>query len=220
VNTAISYYTKGEIAGFLLDARIRHATNGTKSLDDAMRLAYQRYSGARGYTAAEFRQAAEEVAGVPLAAWFHTALESTEELDYSEALNWFGLRFKPDEPPKPDAPPRVEKAWTGLTTSVVNNRLVVTEVRRETPGYEAGFNVQDEILGIDDYRVRPDQLAARLEFYRPGDAVSILIARRDQLMRIETTLGAEPRPVWKLEVDPKATDDQKAHLKAWLERAL
>jgi predicted metalloprotease with PDZ domain len=185
-----------------------------------MRLAYQRYSGERGYKSAEFRQVAEEVAGAPLAAWFARTLESTEELDYDEALEWYGLRFKPEEAPKPDSPPKVEKAWTGLATSVVNNRLVVTEVPRGTPGYLAGFNVQDEILGIDDYRVRPDQLSARLEFYRPGDGVSFLIARRDQLMRLDATLGVEPRAAWKLEVDPKATDSQKAHLKAWLEGAL
>src|SRR5947199_4787989 len=40
-NSGISYYTKGEVVAFLLDARIRRATAGKKSLDDAMRLAFQ-----------------------------------------------------------------------------------------------------------------------------------------------------------------------------------
>lgn len=220
VNTAISYYTKGAIVGFLLDAKIRRATNGAKSLDDVMRLAFRRYSGARGYTPAEFRQTAEEVAGVPLSDWFATTLETTEELDYGEALAWFGLRFKPEEPPQPDAPPKAEKAWTGFASRVVNGRLVVMEVLRGTPADQAGFNVEDEILGIDDYRVRPDQLAARLESYRPGDTVAFLVARRDQLLRLRTTLAAEPRAAWKLEVDPKADEERKAHRKAWLEGAL
>src|SRR5206468_11508253 len=66
----VSYYVKGCVAGFLLDTHIRHVTAGAKSLDDVMRLAYQRYSGARGFTADEFRGVASEVAGVELRPWF------------------------------------------------------------------------------------------------------------------------------------------------------
>jgi predicted metalloprotease with PDZ domain len=89
----ISYYVKGPVVGFLLDARIRHATNGAKSLDDMMKLAYERYSGPKGFTADQFRQTAEDVAGVDLKEWFRKAISSTEELDYTEALEWFGLQF-------------------------------------------------------------------------------------------------------------------------------
>ena len=106
----VNYYEKGPVVGFLLDARIRRATNNAKSLDDVMRLAYQRYSGARGYTPDQFRQTAEEVAGVDLAEFFRTALQTTEELDYTEALDWFGLRFDPPsesgEPPSWRLEPR------------------------------------------------------------------------------------------------------------------
>ena len=91
--TKVSYYVKGPVVGFLLDARIQRLTNGKKSLDDVMRLAYKRYSGARGFTAEQFRKTAEEVAGADLKDWFRKALASTEELDYSEALDWYGLQF-------------------------------------------------------------------------------------------------------------------------------
>ena len=92
-NTAVSYYTKGAVLGFLLDARIRKATAGAKSLDNVMRLAYQRYAGDRGFTPEQFRATAEEVAGRDLSAWFVTVLETTAELDYTEALDWFGLEL-------------------------------------------------------------------------------------------------------------------------------
>jgi predicted metalloprotease with PDZ domain len=95
--TTVSYYRKGPIAGFLLDARIQRATGGSKSLDDVMRLAYRRYSGTRGFTAEQFRMTAEEVAGVSLKEWFRRAISSTEELDYAEALDWYGLRFASSE---------------------------------------------------------------------------------------------------------------------------
>jgi predicted metalloprotease with PDZ domain len=94
--TTVSYYVKGQVVGFLLDARIRVATEGRRGFGDVMRLAYQRYGGDRGFTPEEFRTTAEEVAGVDLDEWFRKALSSTEELDYSEALDWYGLRFAAD----------------------------------------------------------------------------------------------------------------------------
>jgi predicted metalloprotease with PDZ domain len=62
--TTVSYYVKGPIVAFLLDAKIRQATKDAKTLDDVMRLAYQRYSGAKGFTAEQFCRATEEVAGI------------------------------------------------------------------------------------------------------------------------------------------------------------
>lgn len=98
--TKISYYVKGPVVGFLLDAKIQRVTNGKKSLDDVMRLAYKRYAGERGFTAEQFRKTTEEVAGVDLKEWFRQALASTEELDYGGALDWFGLQFvKSDSQP-------------------------------------------------------------------------------------------------------------------------
>jgi predicted metalloprotease with PDZ domain len=101
--TKLSYYVKGPVVGFLLDAHIRRATGDKRSLDDVMRLAYRRYSGERGFTPEQFRATAQEVAGADLKEWFHKAISSTDELDYREALDWFGLRFAPAEDPA--------KAW-------------------------------------------------------------------------------------------------------------
>lgn len=102
--TAVSYYAKGAVVGFLLDARIRRATGDRRSLDDVMRLAYRRYAGARGFTPDEFRATAEAVAGTDLKAWFRRAVSSTQGLDYTQALDWFGLRFVGSDDPA--------RAWT------------------------------------------------------------------------------------------------------------
>jgi predicted metalloprotease with PDZ domain len=91
--TTISYYEKGPVVGFLLDARIRRLTQEKKSLDDVMRLAYARYSGAKGFTPEQFVAIISEVAGADQAGFLHELLETTHELDYTEALEWFGLRF-------------------------------------------------------------------------------------------------------------------------------
>jgi predicted metalloprotease with PDZ domain len=195
-NTTISYYTKGDVVSFLLDARIRAATRGARGLDEVMRLAYQRYAGQRGFTPEQFRQTAREVAATDLSEWFRKALNTTEELEYAEALGWYGLRFRKE--------PERNRAWLGVSTRLDGGRLLVSQIRRGTPAYEAGLNVDDEILAIDEFRVRPDQLSARLEQYQPGQRVRLVIARRELLMELPVTLGREPAPLWRLEVDPAA----------------
>lgn len=212
-NVSISYYTKGALIAFVLDAKIRKATDGARSLDDVMRAAYARYSGGQGFTLDEFRQVAEQVAGVSLQAFWDAAVQKPGELDYSEALEAFGLAFKAAETPKPGTP---TKGWIGANTRDDNGRLIVSQVRRGTPAYEAGLNVDDEIIAIDEYRVRADRLESRLEQYRPGDDVWLLVARREQLMRIPLRLGAEPPKQWRLQVAPAATDTQRRRLAAWL----
>jgi predicted metalloprotease with PDZ domain len=92
---SVSFYAKGAVVGFLLDARIRRATGGARSLDDVMRLAYSRHSGPRGFTPRQFRRTVSDASGVDLGGWLDRAVDSTEELSYEEALEVFGLRFKP-----------------------------------------------------------------------------------------------------------------------------
>jgi predicted metalloprotease with PDZ domain len=210
-NAAMSYYTKGCVVAFLLDAAIRRATSDARSLDDVMRLAYERHSGPRGYREAEFRTAASDVAACDLGPWLARAVDSTEELDYAPALDWLGLRLRAEDPPA-DRPPR---AYLGVTTRNDGGRLLVTGVRHGTPAAAAGISPDDEILALGGYRVRADQLESRLEVHRAGESVPILVARRERLLSLHVTPAEPPRPL-KLEADPAATPDQQARLKAWL----
>jgi predicted metalloprotease with PDZ domain len=194
-NTTISYYTKGAVVAFLLDAEIRRATTGTRTLDEVMREAYPLYSGARGFTAAELRALTERVAGTDLSAFWRSAIEGTDELDYTDALHVFGLRFTPITASPTDRP----KAWLGATTRVDAGRLLVAQVRRHTPAFSAGLNVDDEIVAIDEVRVRSDRFEERLEQYTPGDQITMLVARRDRLLSLNVTFGAEPPRSWRLE---------------------
>jgi predicted metalloprotease with PDZ domain len=212
----VNYYTKGAVVGFLLDLEIRRASNNVRSLDDVMRLAWGRYSGPRGFTPEEFRALVSEVAGTDLSAWLRRALESTEELDYSQ-LSWLGLRTRSDAP----QPPR---AWLGLWLASGGNatlkndggRLVIAQVRLETPAYDAGLNVDDEILAIGEYRVRPDSWESRLEAYRPGDRVSVLVARRERLIRLDAVFTMEPSRSIRLEPDAAGDPAARERLATWL----
>jgi predicted metalloprotease with PDZ domain len=173
-----------------------------------MRIAYEKYSGPRGYTPDDFRAIAEQVAGISLTSFWNTAVVGTNELDYSEALEVFGLRFRPSA--------SSSRPSLGVSTRNDAGRLVVTQVRRDTPAFVAGLNVDDEILAIDDFRVRADRFEGRLDQYKPGDRVSILVARREQLRKIDVTFGSEPPRNWRLDVSPSATPAQVERLSRYL----
>ncbi len=210
----ISYYTKGAVVGFLLDAEIRRATDGVKSLDDLIRLAFERYSDETGYTPEEFRDLANEVAGVDLSSFFTYAVDSASELNYSHALEWLGLRFRPNNEALSD------QAWHGLGTRTDGRSAVVTTVPRVSPGADAGFDTGDEILGIGELRIDSSDWSSVADRYRPNETVDVLIARRGQLLRLNLTFGRKPSDSKRLERDPNATDEQKAHRAAWLSEDL
>lgn len=153
-NTSISYYTKGAVVGWLLDAKVRESTGGAKSLDDVMRLALARFPVERGYTLEDFRAVASEVAGTDLSAFFQTAFESTNPLPYGAALQWLGLRWE-------------EQAGTPGWTGLPEEGGVVRQVERGSPAERAGISPGDRILsrasGVVEIERRGRKLQRKIE---------------------------------------------------------
>lgn len=92
---SISYYEKGPLVGLLLDFEIRKSTDNTKSLDDVMRLLYDKYYKfeKRGFTEAEFQVSCEQIAGVSLSEFFEYVY-TTKALDYEKHLAHAGLKVE------------------------------------------------------------------------------------------------------------------------------
>ncbi len=215
-NSAISYYIKGSIVAWMLDAKLRASTSGKQSLDAVLRQAYARWSGERGYAPEDFRRLVEETCGQKLGEWFAKVLEGVSELDYAEALATFGLAFKEAKKRDEEADKDPPKGWLGLSTKNDAGRLVVTQVLRDGPALAAGLNADDELVAIDDYRVTPADFDERLKQYPPGTAVTLLVARRQELQRLSVTMGKKPEREWKLELDKNAGAAATAQREAWL----
>ncbi len=204
-NVTVDYYARGAVAAWLLDVEIRRRTGGKGTLDEVLRRAYAKYSGEKGYSPAQLRTVASDVAGESLDAWFESQVERPGELRYEEALRWLGLRFEPTADQK-DAP-----GWLGVTL----DGAVVREVLRDTPAHAAGLNVGDELLAIGEHRVSEGWDAA-LRRHRPGEELSLLVARRGLLRRLSAKLGRKPSETWTLQADPTASEAQRLARKSWL----
>jgi predicted metalloprotease with PDZ domain len=213
-NTAISYYVKGAVIGFLLDAHIRRLTDGAKSLDDTMLLMRSRYSGEKGFSREDVRAVVAEVVGTAHAgdirAWMARALETTAELDHTDALAWFGLRMTP--------PASAPRAYLGVTTRTENGKIIIAGIRRGSPAAAAGMSLLDEIVAIDGEPLAAGQLVQRLERLSPGSKVTLAITRRDESRTMDIVLATDPGHGWQFSVSPDATPMQSEHLDAWLKQ--
>ena len=208
-NATISYYTKGAVVGWLLDAEIRRLSRGGASLDDLMRQAYARHN-EDGFEPHHLREIATELAGAPLDDFFDRYVDGAEELDFGGALRWFGLRFTPEA--EGDVPP----GWLGINHRGDGQVVVVTSVRRGGPAWDAGIIVDDELLAIDDERLTPKNLSERLEQLGAGHTGTLLLGRRGHLRRVELTLGAPSTRKWKLEPDPGGSPMAAQRRRRWL----
>lgn len=229
-NTTINYYNKGAIAGMLLDIAIRKRTGNQKSLDDVMQLMYQRYAEKEGYTNAEFASVASEVAGSDLSDWFQRSIYSTEELDYSEALEWLGLQFKVDGPKEgvkdgaaevkeeADSEAKDTSIWFGATAELKDGKFSILRITENSPAFTAGLNVGDEIIGIDGFRLS-EPIDERLKQYKVGDKIDVLVSRRGKLIDLPVSLLAKPTQTWKLEMLKSPTPKQSESFSSWLHRS-
>jgi predicted metalloprotease with PDZ domain len=236
-NSRISYYIKGALIGMLLDAKIRSQSEGKKSLDDCMRLLWERHHQS-GYENADFLRIVSEVAGEEVSRWLERELESTQELDYSPLLETFGLKWKPKETTDAAAsqPNTVTIAQVGLELSTNAGKTMVEKVLRSGVASRSGVQVGDEILGLGEFRASQEQWSDLVGTLRQGDRVKLLVARRGKILERELDFrdqesqdkdaqetggaggqSAGETPSWNLIRVESPTDKQEGLWKDWLQ---
>jgi len=220
VNSAISYYDKGELLGLLLDLDIRRRTHGAKSLDDVMRYLYDEFfKKGRNYTPADVQRACELMAGASLDQFFSRYVRGREELPYDEMLAAAGLQLEQAGIPIGgsglDTPVRV-KAFLGADLEQTGDRLLITHVRAGTPAYEQGLNANDQIVALDGARVTKETFEARIAEKKPGDTVRVMVFRFDDLRTFDIRLGSHVDAPFRILPLAQASDEQKRIYQAWL----
>ncbi len=216
-NSRISYYVKGAIVGMLLDTEIRSKTDNAKSLDDVMRLLWTRHRES-GYTNEDLSNAVQEVSGHSYREWLERFLETTEELDYSQFLTWYGLEWKVKEADKDAAKdkPVYGNVYVGMDLKADQGKAMVDKVTRESPASKAGFNSGDELISFDGFRVTTENWTERLNLYRPNDSCVCLIARRGKIVELTLKLAAQPENSWTLVRVAKPSEEQDKRWQQWL----
>ena len=216
-NSRISYYLKGALIGALLDVEIRSKTDGTKSLDDVMRMLWKSHR-ETGYTNEDFSKIVADVTGESYRDWLLKSLETTQEMDFAKMLEWYGLEWKKREPDK-DArtdSPVFGNVFVGMDLLAQQGKAMVDKVTRYSPASQAGFNAGDEFVSFDGYRVTAETWSERLSSYRPDDICKCWVARRGKMVELSIKLASEPETSWKIARIAKPSDEQEKRWRSWL----
>jgi predicted metalloprotease with PDZ domain len=221
-NSAISYYSKGEVVGLLMDLEIAHATKGAKSLDDVMKAMYEQGKAQkRGYTDAEFKAMVEKISGIDFTNFWAKYIDGTDDIDFEKYFAYAGVEAAP-ETAYPNKP------YTG-TSLGISNTVYVDGVVRNSPAWKQGLNVNDDILAIDGSGIVEEVRAIKLpnpnltlETFpsiankKVGETVEITI-RRDGLERnIKLKLEESPNIRIKANYNANASAQQLAVRKRWM----
>ena len=188
-NSIVSYYAKGSLVALTIDLTIRTRSAGKHSLDDVMRLLWNRFGKSEqtfGLSEDGFGEIIEDATGFDLRHELAQWVEGTTDLPLPELLLPLGIQMKQEA--AKDAPPSL-----GLWTVQRGHDLVAKTVLKDGPAMRAGLSAGDVLIAMGGLRVSETSLKNQLSRKRPGDRVSVHAFRRDELLTIDLELEP-PRP--------------------------
>jgi predicted metalloprotease with PDZ domain len=225
-NGFISYYTWGEALGLALDLTLRARSDGKVTLDDFMRLLWERHGKpgnaptgmvARPYTLADVESALATVSGDAAFAddFFARYIEGRELADYARLLARAGLVLRPV------APGRASMGQLRLQDSPGGVR-VLGATPFGSPIYEAGVDRDDVLTSVGGVRIASIADVDRvLASRKPGEGVPVVYERNRQSIKSAVVLIADPRQevVTAEDAGQPVTDAQRRFRDAWLRSA-
>lgn len=179
---SVSYYTKGQILGVLLDIVIRDRTDNQHSLDDLLRTMNQDFakSGKFYRDSLDIRLTAEKLTGTSLQDFFADYVSGAQALPYSDLFSKAGLALQQRDN---------VRATLGFSLQRdPNGPLTVTSVEPGSNAEKSGLQVGDEILRWNSGEPprRPERWAAQ---QRPGVDLHLRVRRAETEEMVDLRLG-------------------------------
>lgn len=209
-NTSVSYYSKGEVVGLLMDLEIAKATKGARSLDDVMKAMYEQCKKLnRGYTDAEFKAMVEKISGISFTDFWAKYVNGVYPVEYAKYFGYAGVKIKDENAGN-------NISYLGATSKFSEGRNLIIAVSRNSAAWIDGLNVNDEVISVDG--IQADSVLGKMAVLlnkKPGDTVVIKV-KRDLLEKdIKVKLKANPNVKLMANVD-QLTEEERVVLKKWM----
>ena len=196
---SVSYYTKGQVLGDLLDILIRDRTNNAKSLDDVLRAMNEDFAkqGKFYRDSLDVRLEAEKVAGGSFEEFFQKYVAGAEPFPYQQVLGLAGLELRATEQRRATLGFAGEREGSGV--------FIVRAMDAESPAAQAGLRIGDAILAWNGGEV-PRRPSRWVTDQKPGDSLALRIRREDKELALEFRLGEIKETAYQVLEDSQATD--------------
>lgn len=216
VNTTVNFYSKGALVSWMLDMTIRQGSGGESSLDDVMRDLFEASGwGGPGFTPEDLQAFAESRTGRDLDDFFDSYVRGTEELEIADILGGVGLSLGENDEAADDEDDTGD-AYLGLDLRSSGDHAAVRAVREDGPSFNAGIQVDDVIIALDDQRVTGSNLNDLLEDVEPGATVELTYMRNDRLRTIDVAPTRRDTMEFNLKRVDDPTPAQRAAYESWL----
>jgi len=196
---SVSYYTKGQILGVLLDILIRDRTDNQKGLDDVLREMNKNFGvpGKPYRDSLDVQLTAEKVAGVSFEDFFKYYVAGANALPYQAIFPLAGLELRQTT--------RQHAALGFAAEGAPKGPLVVRTVAANSAAAEAGLQAGDFILkwnGGDPPRRSNDWLRQ----HKAGELLHLVVRREGAELKIDFHLGEITETFYDLAEDSRAGD--------------
>jgi predicted metalloprotease with PDZ domain len=179
---SVSYYTKGQVLGFLLDIALRDRTDNQRSLDDLLRAMNVDFAreGKFYRDSLDIRLESEKLAGVSLADFFDNYVAGANPLPYERLFSRAGFELRAHE--------SVRATLGFLAQRESGEPWTVAAIDADSPSAKSGLQIGDEILRWNNGEVprRSERWAAQ---QKPGDVLRLRIRRAEKEETVEVHLG-------------------------------
>jgi predicted metalloprotease with PDZ domain len=207
-NNQVSYYVKGATVVTALNLLILHATNAEKSMNDVMRVLYQKHlqHPEKGYSEEELLEVCETIAGISLKEFFAQHIFGNEPIDYAYYFSLAGLELYNNE----------ENAYQfGWTITNKEGKFLLSKIDINTSAALAGLNAEDEILAINGYRMNA-QWEKSLFDKKTGEEIEVIVSRYGIIRNFNIELQSSEKKNYTIHFDKKPSSEQLLVRKAWL----
>ncbi|NCF73269.1 MAG: PDZ domain-containing protein [Gammaproteobacteria bacterium] len=223
-NAIVSYYAKGSLIALALDLKIRSETEGRISLDDVMRVCWDRWGETgKGMPERGLEEVSSEVSGLDLGDFFDAAVRGTGELALEQLLNDHGVKYcmRKSQGRKDKGGDKVDdgklpNVWLGAILAARSETPIFASLSNGGPAERAGVSPGDELVALDGVRANVSGSDTRFRRYRPGDKSELTVFRGDELLTLKLTWAEAPNDTCYLEVDADANETATKHRENWL----
>jgi predicted metalloprotease with PDZ domain len=206
---SISYYTKGELLGVMLDLKLRDASGGRESLRDLFQWMNANYAQKGRYfeDSEGVRRAAETISHADLKMFFERYVRGTDEIPWNEYFDTVGLQLVTQ---------KVEVADAGfLAARNFDSPLTVASVDENSRAKKAGLEEGDIVLKVNG-NVAGQNLEETIAALHPGDKLKLRVQNRDGKREMSWKLDGREESQFQLQDLPSITPEQRARRAAWL----
>ena len=177
----VSIYTEGCLLAFVIDVKIRKATNNKRGIEEVMKRLYYNFAqNNKGYTEKDFIDQLENICGYSFQDFFNDYVHGTTpyETILLEALDFIGLELI--QTPSNS----YSEANLGMKTVNQSNHLLISAIYPGSPAEMAGLSLGDELIALNTIKLNYDldsclnyfdASSKTLSFFRNGKLLQLTL---------------------------------------------